>query len=205
MSIHTVIFDLGGVLIDWNPRHLYRKLFDGDEEGMEHFLANVCTGDWNAQQDGGRPFAEAVALLQSQHPEFHDLIAAFHLRWEEMLGDVHQDVLAMMRQIKASGLPVYALTNWSAETFPIARQRFDFLQEFKDILVSGEENMKKPDAEIYHRFLEKFGVEANGSVFIDDSLPNVKAAKDVGIHGIHFQSAEALRNELQELNLLKQD
>ena len=126
-SIRSVVFDLGGVLIDWDPRHLYRRIFRGDEAAMERFLAEVCTPEWNEEQDAGRSFAEGVALLQARHPEHRDRIAAFHLRWDEMLAGVIPGAAEILRDVKAAGNPVYALSNWSAETWPIAERRFEFL------------------------------------------------------------------------------
>src|SRR3954453_20434987 len=144
-SYLAAIFDLGGVFIDWNPRHLYRKLFAGDEAAMEKFLAEVTTGDWNLGMDVGRPFSEAVAELQREHPEQADLIAAYHERWPEMLGEVNRETAQIVRDLRDRGLSVYALSNWSAETFPHARRAARELELFDDILISGEIRVTKPD------------------------------------------------------------
>ena len=154
----TVIFDLGGVLIDWNPRHLYRKLFPGDEAAMEHFLAHVCNDAWNVQQDAGRGFAEAVALLKKEHPAKTGLIDAYWERWVEMLAGPINDTVDILALLRERRVPLYALTNWSAETWPVARPLFPFLDWFDGIVVSGQERMAKPDPRIFRLLLERFAV-----------------------------------------------
>jgi 2-haloacid dehalogenase len=197
----TIVFDLGNVLINWNPRNLYRKLFT-DPAAMEHFLANICTAEWNLEQDRGRSWADAVSSLCARHPEHADLIAAYAARWEEMLdGPIHGTV-EILRELKAARRPLYALTNWSAETFPRARERFEFLEWFDGIVVSGEVRLIKPDARIYRHLLESYGLAAGDTVFIDDSGVNVAGAEAVGITGLRFTSPEALRRDLAALGLL---
>ncbi|MEM8526287.1 MAG: HAD family phosphatase [Bacteroidota bacterium] len=198
MNTTTIIFDLGGVLIDWNPRYLYRKIFD-DEERMEYFLENICTSDWNEQQDGGRSLAEGTNLLLEQHREWEQEIRAFYDRWEEMLGGVLQGTLDILTRFKESGnYRLYALTNWSSETYPIAKERYEFLSWFEGVLVSGEEKMKKPDPKFYQLLLDRFDIEASESLFIDDNLRNVKAARAMGIEAIHFHNSAQLKQELKE-------
>lgn len=197
----AVIFDLGGVLIDWNPRHLYRKLF-GDEAEMERFLDTVCTPAWNAEQDAGRPIAVAVAELSARHPEHSALIEAFYARWPEMLAGAIEDSVAVLARLRALGVPLYALTNWSAETFPLARARFDFLGWFRGIVVSGEVGMKKPDPAIFRLCLERFALAPGDAVFIDDAPANVAAAEALGLTGLRFTSAAGLDRELRALGLL---
>ncbi|WP_321475849.1 HAD family phosphatase [uncultured Paludibaculum sp.] len=199
--IDTVIFDLGGVLIDWNPRYLYRKLID-DEQAMERFLAEVCTSEWNEQQDAGRPWHEATALLRAQHPDQAPLIDAYWLRWDEMLGGSNDGTVALVQALKTRGYRLYALTNWSHETFPVARRRFPFLQWFDGIVVSGDERLVKPDAAIYRLLLERYAVNPRGALYIDDSSRNVAAAEALGLHGWHFHDAEGLRAHLAALGLL---
>ncbi len=199
--IDTVIFDLGGVLIDWNPRYLYRKLLS-DEASIEHFLATVCTGEWNAQQDAGRPFQEGVQLLAAQWPEHHALIEAFHTRWIEMIHGALDGTVEILQTLRNQHTPIYALTNWSAETFPLVRPQFDFLNWFLGIVVSGEEKMIKPDPAFYQLMMDRYNLKAEKLVFIDDSAPNIKAAQDLGIQSILFTSPEALKSELQHLGLL---
>lgn len=198
----AVIFDLGGVLIDWNPRYLYRSLFPDDDEGMEWFLANVTTAAWNEQQDRGRPWAEAVAELAAAHPERAALVRAYHERWSEMLGGAHEDTVAVLAELKAAGVPLYALTNWSAETFDMARDRFPFLAWFDGIVVSGHEQLTKPDERIFRLLLERFSVSPHRAVFVDDHPPNVQAAGRLGLDAIQFSDAASLRREFQARGLL---
>jgi len=200
--IKSVVFDLGGVLIDWNPRYLYRKLFAGDEQAMEHFLAHVCNGPWNLRQDEGRSWAEAIEVLCADHPQHRPLISAYRERWDEMLNGPIEGTLEIVAELKDKGIPIYALTNWSAETFPIAKTRYDFLAWFRDILVSGREKLIKPDRRIYELLLSRNGLLAAESVFIDDALHNVEGAKAAGMAALHFQSPAKLRADLIGLGLL---
>jgi 2-haloacid dehalogenase len=196
------IFDLGGVLIDWNPRYLYRRLFDGDDAAMERFLAEICNSDWNLQQDAGRPFAEACALLVDRHPEQKALIEAYYDRWIDMLAGPIDETVEILRELKARGTPLYALTNWSAETFPLALERYDFLRWFRGTIVSGAEKLVKPDPRIYRLLLERFGIDPAAAVYIDDNPKNAEAATALGLHGIHFTDPAALRTELEKVGLL---
>ncbi|MEQ8707060.1 MAG: HAD family phosphatase [Phaeodactylibacter sp.] len=201
--IDTVIFDLGGVLIDWNPRHLFRKLFDEADE-MEYFLESVCTGDWNEQQDAGRPFAEAVAEKVAEHPKYEPQIRAFFDRWAEMLGGPIEGTVSILEEIhQAQQFRLLALTNWSHETWPIAWERYGFLRHFEDILVSGREQLKKPDPRIYHLLLERNAIKPDQALFIDDSHRNVKAARGEGIHSIHFTNPTALRTTLRHFEVIR--
>jgi 2-haloacid dehalogenase len=197
----AVVFDLGGVLIDWDPRYLYRTLFDGDDAAMEAFLSEVVTQEWNGHQDAGRPWSEAIEVLAAKHPERRDLIAAFWERWPEMLGGALDDTVAILAELRAAGVRVYALSNWSAETFPRARPRFPFLDWFDGIVISGEVKLVKPDPRIFSHLLETHGLAADRTVFVDDSETNVAAAVALGMIGIHFDGAEALRRELRSLGL----
>lgn len=199
----AIIFDLGGVLVDWNPRHLYKKLFVDDPDSMEWFLSNVCTPEWNARQDAGRPFAEAVAELVCRHPEYESFISAFHTRWEEMVAGAIEPTVEILAELRRSGHPLYALSNWSAETFALMRDRFEFLGWFGTVIISGEIEMIKPDPAIYHLLLDRIGRKAGECLFIDDSLPNVLAARDLGFRTIHYESPEGLRAELERLGLLR--
>jgi 2-haloacid dehalogenase len=197
----VVIFDLGGVLVDWNPRYLYRKLFTDPAE-MERFLAEVCTTAWNLRQDAGRPFAEAVAELIAQHPAQAEMIRAYHERWPETLGEEIADSVAILGELKAAGRRLYALTNWSHETFPIARTRFAFLTWFDGIVVSGEERMIKPDPRLFGTLLARHHVDPTQAVFIDDNAANVEAAVALGMHGIEFRSPAQLRAALAAVGLV---
>jgi 2-haloacid dehalogenase len=197
----TVVFDLGGVLIDWNPRHLYRKLFGGDEAGMERFLAEVCTMDWNARLDAGRPFAEAVAELAAAHPDQAELIAAYHSRWPEMLGPVFKGTVELLGELRRAGYRTYALSNWSAETFPTMRPRYPFLEEMDGILISGDVNINKPDPAIFREFISRFDVRPAEAIYIDDWDLNVAAAEGIGMTAIQFTGSAQLRNDLRVLGL----
>jgi 2-haloacid dehalogenase len=198
----VVVFDLGGVLLQWNPRFLYRKLFPGDDAEMERFLAEVCTEEWNERQDAGRSFADAVAELRPMHADKLHLIEAFGLRFDEMIPGAIEGTVAIASELKGRGVPLYALTNWSSETFPSQRARFPFLSWFDGIVVSGDEGVIKPDPRIFRILLERHLVAPEEAVFIDDNPRNAAAASALGIHGIHFQSPERLRAELATLGLL---
>jgi 2-haloacid dehalogenase len=201
-GIDAVVFDLGGVLIDWNPRHLYRRLFGDDVNGMERFLAEVCTPAWNERQDAGRPWDAAIAEATALHPQHADLISAYHQRWEEMLGGTLTDSVLILDELRGAGLRLYALTNWSQYTFPYALARYPFLQWFEDIVVSGSEGVVKPHPAIFRLLLSRSGIEASRSVFIDDALKNVQAASMLGFRTIHFRSALQLRQDLTSLGLM---
>ena len=197
-----VVFDLGGVLIDWDPRHLYRKLFAGDEAAMEHFLATVCTHEWHRHHDAGRSLAEGVRTLKDLHPDKAELIDAFGTRQGEMLAGSIAGAVEILKELRDRDVPLYALSNWPAETFPLARQRFDFLGWFRGILVSGEIGAIKPEPRIYEVLLERFAIDPLSAVFIDDVAVNAAAARAFGIHAIHFTTPAALRAELVALGLL---
>ena len=201
MPARAVIFDLGGVLIDWDPRYLYRKLL-ADDDAVEDFLARVCTQAWNEQQDGGRPLADAVAALAAEHPDSAELIAAYYGRFDEMMLGAHEDTVAVLGDLDQRGVPLYALSNFSAETFGHARRRFPFLSRFRDIILSGDERLLKPDPRFYRLLLDRHGLVAEESVFIDDSARNVDGAAQLGIVALHFRGAAALRGELVALDLL---
>jgi 2-haloacid dehalogenase len=199
--IKTILWDLGGVFVDWNPRYMYRKVFDSEQE-MEAFLANIATMEWNEEQDGGRTIAEGCRILIEQYPDHADLITMYYSRWEEMLGGVLQETVDIYKQLKDSNqYKFYALTNWSAETFPRALKLYDFLHWFDGILVSGEEKLKKPDPAIYQLLLDRYTIDPSTAVFIDDNLRNVKAAIACGIPSIHFTSPADLVRELNELGV----
>lgn len=196
-SITTIIFDLGGVLIDWNPRHLYQKIFKTEEE-ITWFLENVCTPEWNEQQDAGRPFEEATEELVQKFPEHEQAIRAWYNRWQETIrGPIHETV-EILRSIRDSRrYRLYALTNWSAETFPWALENFEFLHWFEGIVVSGVEKTRKPFPDFYEILLTRYNIVPENAIFIDDSLKNVQAARSMKIDSIHFRGAENLRIELR--------
>lgn len=190
-----IIFDLGGVLIDWNPRYLYNKIFSSEKE-TEWFLSTVCTPQWNTQQDAGRPFADGIAQLETKFPSYAFAIRFYWTRWEEMLGGAIEGSVQLLRELKAKGYRVYALSNWSKETFPIAQRKFDFLKEFDGIVISGEEKLVKPDPMIYSRLLKRYNLRADNCIFIDDNAANISKAADLGFETILFTQPEALRQTL---------
>lgn len=194
----NIVFDFGGVLVDWNPHHLYDKYF-GSREKAEWFLNNICLYSWNLQMDGGKPFAEGVAELQAEHPEWSEAIAIYHTRWIEMMNGEIEGMSSVIRRLKMAGYGVYGLTNWSAETFPIIRDTYPVFQEFDGIVVSGEEHLLKPDAAIYKCLLERYALQAEESLFIDDNADNVAGARNVGMKAIRFTSAEELERELKDV------
>jgi 2-haloacid dehalogenase len=202
MNIKAIVFDLGGVLIDWNPSYVFDKMFDNEAQ-KKHFFENICTNDWNEKQDAGRPLSEATAELVSKHPEWKEYIEAYYGRWEEMLGGPIQDTVEIFRELKAQNrYELYALTNWSAELFPIALERYDFLHWFDGRVVSGEEKTRKPFPEFYQLLLDRFKLKPKETLFIDDNLRNVKAAESLGMKSIHFKNAQDLRAQLIGLELI---
>jgi 2-haloacid dehalogenase len=198
-----VVFDLGGVLINWNPRHLYRKIFGDDEAGMEAFLTNVCNMAWNERQDCGRLWTEAITEAIAQHPEHESNIRAYRERWPDMLADAIGGTVEILEELKDRGVRVLALTNWSSETFHFAEERFAFLQWFEGILVSGREGLMKPDPAIFQLLLKRYRLEPSSTVFIDDARGNVQAAINEGLRGIHFSTPDKLRHDLAALGLVR--
>jgi 2-haloacid dehalogenase len=199
----VVIFDLGGVLIDWDPRYLYRKLI-ADDAVMEDFLTRVCTNEWNELQDAGRPLAEATAQLVAEHPECAELIAAYYDRWEEMVQGELSDSVRVLEDLHRAGVPLYALSNFAAETFRRARDLLPFLTLFRDIVLSADHGLCKPDPRFYRILLDRHSIEPTEAVFVDDRPPNVEAARGLGMTGVDFRGAAALRDELVGLGLLPQ-
>jgi len=205
IQLRAAVFDLGAVLIDWDPRHLYRTLFGGDAAAMERFLSEVCNPEWNARIDAGRPFAEAVEELASKHPDRAHLIHAYRERWGEMLGGVFEGTLSIVRELRGAGVPVYALSNWSAETFALTRSRFPFLDELEGIVISGDVGVGKPDPTIFRHFMARFGLEADEIAFVDDSPANVATARGLGIEAIRFEDAAQVRRDLRQLGFPLRD
>ena len=201
-EIKNVIFDLGGVLIDWNPEYVYLDVFNGDREKMKWFFDEICTIDWNENQDAGYPLQQATEERVKLFPEYEEWIRIYYGRWEEMLGKQIDGTVAILKQlIDNPNYKVVALTNWSAETFPVALERFDFLHWFEGIVVSGTEKMRKPFNEIYELTLNRFNIEASQSLFIDDNARNIEAAKKMGINTIRFNNPAQLKSELKSLNI----
>lgn len=201
-KIDTVIFDLGGVLIDWNPRHLYRKIFKTDEE-IDWFMSNICTSEWNDQQDAGRSFAEATEELVLKHPEHEVPIRAWYGRFPETISGAIQPTVDVLTQVKQKNAHrLYALTNWSAESFPWAKDNFEFLHWFEGIVVSGEEKTRKPFPEFYKILFNRYNIDPARAVFIDDNVKNIHGANEVGLNTIHFTSGPELEKELKRLGVL---
>jgi 2-haloacid dehalogenase len=201
LATKAVVFDLGGVLIDWDPRYLYRKLL-ADEAAVEEFLATICTPEWNDELDRGRPFAEGVAELAERYPAHAAAITAYHERWPEMLGGAIGGTVELVAELRAGGVPVYALTNWSAETFGIARERYAFLDWFDGVVVSGEERMIKPDPAIFQVLLDRFGLDPAATFYVDDSEANVEAARRLGFDAVRYTGPRQLRRDLAARGVL---
>lgn len=199
-KLKNIIFDFGGVLIDWNPVYLYRKVFKTEKE-IKYFLENICRYDWNLLQDEGRPLAEGTRLLQEKFPEYSNEIAMYYGRWEEMLGGIYDENTRLIRPLKDK-YRVYGLTNWSAETLPLAMKRYDFFQELDGIVVSGDEKMVKPDRRLYEVLLERYDLRAEESLFIDDNAANIEAARELGFQVVHFAGDMNLEQRLRENGIL---
>ena len=200
-NIRAIIFDFGNVLLEWNPRLVYRRFFRNEQE-MERFLHDVNFMDWNLQQDKGRSFAEGVSELSKEFPQYAELIQAYHDNWIDSIGNSLTGTTEIMKRLKNAGYPLYGLSNWSAETFPIARDKYEFFSLLEDIVISGEVGAVKPDPEIFEILLRRIGRPASECLFIDDALANIEAARTLGFATVHFQSPEQLENELQKLELL---
>lgn len=205
-QIDTIIFDLGGVLIDWNPEYVFLDAFNGNRQKMQWFFDNICTMDWNENQDAGYPLAMATEDLVKKFPEYENYIQMYYGDWENMLGGPIDGTITILKQLIEN--PIYkvvALTNWSAETFPIAQKRFEFLNWFEGIVVSGEEKTRKPHKEIFEITLNRYNIKAQKAVFIDDNLRNIEAANGLGIHGIQFKNPEQLISDLKPFNITLND
>jgi 2-haloacid dehalogenase len=200
--IRAVVFDVGGVLLDWSPRYLYRKLFD-DEREMERFLAEICTPQWHDAHDRGVPMAPSCAKLAAAHPEYAEQIKAWAQRSEEMIAGPIQETVEILESLRAARVPCYALTNMEAETYPLRLQRFAFMREFDGIVASSFEGIAKPDLEIFRRLLERFQLEPSTTLMIDDSPANVAAAAEVGMLTLRFESAAQLRSFLEREELIR--
>jgi 2-haloacid dehalogenase len=197
----NIIFDLGAVLIDWNPRHLYRKIFSS-ETAMENFLDTICTSDWNEVQDEGRTLAEGTSILVERFPEHEANIRAYYGRWTEMLAGEIEGTKDILKHLKDSGqYKLYALTNWSDETFPLAWEIYPSLHWFDGIVVSGREKLRKPSPAFFQLLLDRYNIKASTSLFIDDNLRNIKAAREFGIDSIHFEHPEQLKIELEKRDI----
>ena len=201
-KIKNIIFDLGGVLVDWNPEYVYLDVFKGDRKKMKWFFDEVCTFDWNENQDAGYPLAQATEDRIKLFPQYEEWIRVFYGRWEEMLGGPIEGTVKLLKALVANpDYRVLALTNWSAETFPVALKKFEFLHWFEGIVVSGTEKTRKPFANIYQITLDRYALNASDSLFIDDNLRNIEAAQALGIQTIHFKNPDQLQEALQLLQI----
>lgn len=199
----NIIFDFGGVLLDWNPRYLFRDYFKDDAK-MEKFLSEICNSEWNAQMDAGKPFAEGVKELSEKYPEWAEAIELYHTGWVKMLKSEHADGVELLKRVLADErFKAYGLTNWSAETFPFAFSHYRFLDDFEGIVVSGEEKMNKPDKRIYYTLLERYHLKADDCIFIDDNQANVDMANKIGIHAILWErNPEEVWKKIEEFQNL---
>lgn len=200
--IKAIIFDFGGVLLEWNPRNLYQRFFPNQPDAMEEFLAKINFYHWNDQQDKGRPFAEGNAELIAQFPEHARLIEAYFENWEDSITGEIEGTVNILRTLKAKGYPLFGLSNWSAETYPRVRKIYPFFNVFDDIILSGEVKLNKPDPAIFSLLLERIGYSASECILVDDSQPNIETAKKLGFHTVLYQSPPQLRVELEKYHLL---
>lgn len=201
-AIKAIIFDYGNVLVKWEPRHIYRRFFPNDPEAMERFFQDINFPEWNLQQDKGRTFAEGIAILSREFPHYAHLIQAYHDHWFDSVEGPIAGTVDLLKRLKQAGYPLYGLSNWSSETFPTIRKRYDFFDLFDDMVVSGEVRQVKPGPEIYQILLARIGKPARECLFIDDSLANIQQAERLGFAVIHFQSPEHLEVHLRELQVL---
>jgi 2-haloacid dehalogenase len=199
--IKAIIFDFGGVLLDWDPRYLYQRYFPDQPQAMENFLNEIDFYKWNAQQDKGRSFADGIAELSTQFPQHAHLVQAYFDHWEDSISGPIPGTVDILRRLKENGRPLYGLSNWSAETYPRAREKYPFFDWFDDILLSGDAELVKPDPAIFNLLLNKIGLSPSECLLIDDSQANIVSATELGFSGIHFSSPENLQTELQRLNL----
>jgi 2-haloacid dehalogenase len=201
-TIDTIIFDLGGVLVDWKPEYLYRKVFNNDEDKVQWFLKTVCTPDWNIEQDAGRTIEDAVNSKVAEFPEYEAWIRLFYLEWHQMFSGPIKENLKLFKKLKKDrNYKIYALTNWSAEKWEKGIELFPFFKEFDGVVVSGQEKTRKPFDEIYHILLNRFNITPNNAVFIDDNKQNVDASKRLNINGIHFTTNSKLAKDLDSFNI----
>ena len=195
-AITTFIFDFGNVFVKWDIHALYNRFFP-NPQAVDSFLEEIRFHEWNAHQDAGRPFKDGIAILSEKHPHYADLIQAYDTHWEDSITDMYHGTVEILRRLKGEGWPIYLLSNFSAEKFPLMRERYEFLNLFDDMIISGEHKLIKPDPAIFQLTLERIDRKASECLFIDDSLANIETARNMGFHTIHFQSPEQLERDLK--------
>jgi 2-haloacid dehalogenase len=199
MNIESIIFDLGGVLVNWDPKNVYLKVFNGDEEKTNWFLNTICTFEWNAEQDGGRTIAEAEKMLIKNHPEYKDLIKLYYKEWHNMFSGVIEENVEIFKQlITSKKYKIYALTNWSAEKWDKALELFPFFKDFDGVVVSGKEKCKKPEKQLFEIIFNRFNIAPASTIYIDDNYENYKAGKSLGLKAIHYHKTD-LKAELNKM------
>jgi 2-haloacid dehalogenase len=196
--IKNIIFDFGGVLIDWNPRYLYNKYFDTEEQ-TSYFLQHICTSEWNAQMDAGKPFSEAIDELSAKYPKWAEAIKIYHTRWIEMIGGEIDGASELIDDLKTAGFHIYGLTNWAAETLDLCKKQYLIFDKFDGMIVSSEVQMVKPNPKIYKILLSRYSLLPDNSIFTDDSLCNISGAERVGIKGILFENISQLRTAIESV------
>jgi 2-haloacid dehalogenase len=200
MAIKNIVFDFGGVLIDWNPRYFYKNVFR-DQSEMEIFLREICNSQWNVKTDAGLSFSEATKELQNQHPEYSSEIEMYHRNWEKMIsGEIIENTSLL--EILKTKYRLFGLTNWSAEAFPVAFKKYPFFEKFEGIIVSGQEKKVKPNKDIYELLLTRYGLLASESLFIDDNFANIETAKELGFFTIHLNGNQTLKEQLLKSGVL---
>lgn len=201
-QIDTIIFDLGGVLVDWKPEYVYRKVFNNDEEKVQWFLRTVCTPEWNIEQDGGRTIEEAETIKIAEFPQYENWILLFYKEWPQMFSGVIAENVALFKNLKATNnYKIYALTNWSAEKWDLALKLFPFFNDFDGVIVSGQEKTRKPNPEIYNILLNRYNITPENAIFIDDNEENVKAAKKLKLKGVHYMNPQQLFESLHKYHI----
>ena len=201
-SVHSIVFDFGGVLVNWDPHKLFNKYFSNDTQAIDNFLAEINFPTWNLSQDKGYPFAQAVTDLSTQFPQYAHLIRAYDEEWEESITGIIPETVKILHRLKAAGYRLYGLTNWSQEKFSIVRHKYEFFNMFEDIVVSGEVKLIKPDPAIFRLLLQKIHLQPEECLLIDDSAQNIEAAQKMGFVTIHFTSPTQLKLELRQMGIL---
>ena len=201
-SIKAIIFDFGGVVINWDPRRVFRKFFPEGEQAMENFMREIGFSEWNLRQDEGYPFEQAVHDLSAQFPQYAHIIRAYDVDWEESITGIIPETVELLRRLKEAGYRLYGLTNWNHAKFSLVRNKYEFFSLFEEIIVSGEVKLIKPDPAIYRLLMERIHLRPRDCLMIDDSAGNVTASQNIGFRTIHYTSPDQLEAELHRLDLL---